>query len=97
MRGQELAEDQVQMKKKMKMNDEALGEIGVGSFVHMKEDVTMAHMKTWMMKMQREEMENYNEAKCHEEGMHRRAGPALPITNIHANVHNHAQRQCLNG
>ena len=28
------------------------------------------------MNMQREEMENANEAMCHEEGMHRRAGPA---------------------
>ena len=39
-------------------------------------------------------MKNDNEAKCHEEGMHRRAGPD-PFTNFHANVHDHAQRQCL--
>ena len=40
MRRQELTEDQVQMKKKRKMNNEAPDEISVGSFVHMKEDVT---------------------------------------------------------
>ena len=28
-----------------------------------------------MMKMQRKEMENDNEARCYEEGMHRRADP----------------------
>ena len=40
MRRQELAEDQVQMKKKWKMNDQAPDEIGVDGFIHMKEDVT---------------------------------------------------------
>ena len=40
MRRQELAEDQVPTKKEKKMNSAALDEIGVGSFVHMKEDVT---------------------------------------------------------
>ena len=29
-----------------------------------------------MMKRQREDMENDNEARCYEEGMHRRAGLA---------------------
>ena len=40
MRRQELAEDQVQTKKKRKMNDEAPDETGVGSIVCMKEDGT---------------------------------------------------------
>ena len=36
---QELVEDQVQTMKEKKMKSEALDEIGVGSFVHIKEDV----------------------------------------------------------
>ena len=53
-------------------------------------------MTKGMMKMQRKEMENDSEARCHEEGMHRRAG-AAPFTNIHIKVHGHAQKQHTNG
>ena len=40
-------------------------------------------------------MENDNDAMCHEEGMHRRIETCPTFTNIHAYMHNHAQRQYL--
>ena len=92
---QELAEDQVQKMKEKKMSSEAPDEISVGSFVHMKEDVTT----TSYDKMNDEDAEGRNRkwqwGKVPWRRDVQKNWTCPTFTNFHANVHNHAQRQYL--
>ena len=81
--------------KEKKMKDAALDEIGVGSIVHMKEDMTTTPYDI----MNDEDAEERNGKWQWHKMLWRRDAQSSQtctlFTNIHPNMHNNAQGQCL--